>query len=232
MFLFSMKPKDVNSSWDLSLAAADLSAYVEDLSKYRRVLEEQGDCFIANVALSERDEAEDCLKPWGASVKRLIGTTTFGNPANNMLQAARWVEAVNYSGFPILNSTSFCALAEHYRKAFNIQLDPTDWTSTLVRVAIPYAKKRVVVICPDRYKLPTAIRGEARSRRIDLEFVPISQFPAERIARIQRQYFFRALGGSGEKVPPELEAMMGESIDAYTNLLPEWVRAQRKPKTD
>jgi len=232
VFLFSMKPKDQSASWDLALAAADLSPYVDDLSKYRHVLKERGNRFIANISLSEPGEAEPRLKPWGGYVKRLIGTTTFGNPANNMLQAARWVEGADYCGFPILNATSFSALAAHYSKTFGIHLDKTDWTSTLVLVAIPYAKKRVVVIAPESYRPPAAVTREARSRRIDLELVPLTQFPKERVAQIQRQYYFQALGGSGDKVPPELEAIMGETIDAHTDLLPEWIRSQRKPKTD
>ncbi len=228
VMFFGDKEDFGHSDWDVSRAAAGLTPYVTDVEKYQRIKAEKGGAFIANIAVSERRSLEPRLEASGGFKKYLWGTTTFGNPCNNVRQAARWAEWCNYEHFPILRSASLGSLLKHYRKEHGIKIDIGDWRSALIKMAIPYARRRVVVVAPSGYTVPLSVLGEAGKRKVEIKVVPLSQFPEDQIEKSRNQYFLYGLGNGGLECPPEIEEIMGETCDSYTELLPEWIRNQRR----
>jgi hypothetical protein len=116
-----------------------------------------------------------------------------------------------------------------FHREHGLALDPSQWPASLVRMALPYAKRRVVVIMPPRLVLPPQVLREAGARRISLDLQSLSQFTPERIERIRHQYLVRPTDVDRMEYPEAMQAAFGESPRQHLDLLPDQVRAQLEP---
>jgi hypothetical protein len=229
VYLFGSGTGARRPSWRITEAGFDLAPYVQDRARYHDIVQHQGSVFVAQVAFCECGDPEPRLRPWVYEVRHLWGAIGFGNPCANAVQGARWVESCDYARFPILRSGDMSLLCGLYRDRHRLALDPGAWTSTLVRLALPYARHRVVVVAPDGYLLPPEIGFEARSRELQVEIVPTSFFSADRLAAIRKQYLVFSKNDNGLDFPEGIEAVLGQTSRAHIEILPSWMRAQLQP---
>lgn len=227
--LFEARADVVGARWGHLRAGSGLDRYVRDPVRHREVREREGDYFISSVQVSERRTPEEHLQPWVGEVRYLWGSVAFGNPCINAQQGARWVEEGDYQRSPILRGGGIEELCHYYRSRFEVHLDLADWRTALVRIAIPFARRRVVVVAPDSFIASNELVQEAAARRVALAMVPLSTFPAECIAAIRRQYFVTPCDNDGIEFPEQLSAVLGERADAHFGELPSWIRAQTRP---
>jgi hypothetical protein len=150
----------------------------------------------------------------------------FGNPTLNSLQAARWLEESGYAGCPILRSGSVNSLFDYYRQEHNLYLKWDQWVGSLIQIALPFAKRRVLIMAPNQQAIPAPVFAEARARRIKLEFLPLSQFSTARIDAIRHQYLVRPKDADSMEYSDELRAAFGEPPEKHLDLLPQQIRAQ------
>ena len=62
-----------------------------------------------------------------------------------------------------------------YRQRHELAIDPRDWRNALILFALPYAltTRRVVVVCPETFRIGTEVRREAKRRKIALFTLPL-----------------------------------------------------------
>lgn len=221
--------------WDL------LDGLIQE--KYRerfgRVTRRYGHQFVAAIYFSEQRAPEARLAHCRgiAGVKLLWGAVAFGNPCLNAHQSARWVEEGlevmvdhDFRRCPVIpGHYDFASFPAAFQARHGIQLDTDNWTDTLIRIAIQYARHRTVVIAPSYGVFSPHARMEARARGVSLDFHPLSHFSAERISAIRKQYFVHPLDDQATQWPADVVALLGGNSDAHIDLLPPFIRAQTIP---
>ena len=156
----------------------------------------------------------------------LYGITVFANPTLNPIQSARWLEACDYTGCPIISSGGTHDLFQYYQREHKLSLNRPGWVSNLICAALPFAKQRVTVLLPKSEMIESHVAREAASRGISLECVPLTHFSKERIETIRNQYMVRPLDVNRLEYPAEVEAAFGESSRQHLEILPGRIRAQ------
>jgi len=110
-----------------------------------------------------------------------IGQLSY-HPDCSKRAAALWAETSRLERDPVC-SPSFADLCRLYRERFGLEFEGQPWHQTLVRLAIPFAKKAITVIAPDGYSIPSFVHREAASRRVEIRQVPLSYFPTEALRK-------------------------------------------------
>ncbi len=226
VFLFDLFPPEKNTHWSLLIAGSGIEDHIVNGKNYEETVRKFGRYFISSISMIHDSDVPGELNPCVNSFSLLEGICLFGNPCINAVQGARWLEETNFRACPALTSTSLKNLLEYYRHWHGTTIDPLDWTTALIRFAIPFAKERAVVIAPDGFRLPEIARREARKRGISLDFLPLGTFSPERITAMRRRMTVTASDADGLSYPPETIACLGEQPDHYFELLPPHQRRQ------
>ncbi|BCG62939.1 MAG: hypothetical protein methR_P0621 [Methyloprofundus sp.] len=221
-----------NINWDISYAGTgNVKAHHFNSAATRKhfidITNEQGSNFVASVQFSE-----DCPSPEHLTscndirnMRLLWGAMSFGNPCNNIYQCARWLEGSHFKCSPALKDLGREALITFYKDNFNMALDMENWPESLIRIAIPFARHRVLVIAPDRKAITQQIQLDARNFGVDIDLVPLSYISAKRINMIRHQHVVYPLNIDATDWSTEVVNLLG-SVDAYQDLLPSWIQAQ------
>lgn len=227
VFIFEDPRKDHKAFWSMGSAGLNnLRDYVEskDIVRFDKITGQFGDVFIGGVYFANEVRPSENLRSIVDIERNLIGYLTFGNPCAHVKQSAMWLEAMDYGVCPVLQDTSFDMLVDYYRMHHGASINRSEWASSLVRFAIPYAKNRVVIVASDGFVLDQIVQQEAHAHQIQLDVLPLSVFPKDRIRQIRRQYFVSA-GKSGLSIELEFEQKLGPK-DKYLNMLPPQMQAQ------
>lgn len=228
VFIFEREAQAQDGHWDTLLAGGSLEMrqHVENQRRFDEITKHKGHSFIACVQFCAEPELEARLRKHVSGKRYLYGVTVFGNPSLNHLQSARWLEACDYTGCPILRFSGVRNLFQFYRDQYKIVLCEATWVTSLIRIAVPFAKRRVTVILPKGQMLePRAVR-DAAARRVTLETVPLSRFSAKHIETIRNQYLVRPFDVDRMEYPDELQSLFGESPRKHLELLPARIRSQ------
>jgi hypothetical protein len=227
VFIFDSSTNHDSGHWASYGAGGDeLGKYVADYARFADVVARQGEDFVAAVSYYEYESLPDQMQKFVSALRLLTGITVFGNPCLNAVQAARWLESTHYSCSPVSPSLDLTTLVRIYSERHGMSIDRRDWSSALIQFALPYARRRVVVVAPDHFAVSAVAAHEARRHGIRLDVLPLSYFAAREIRAMRRQYIVRTLDADGSKYPPELERLLGQSENAYLQLLPEQILAQ------
>ncbi|MGD9171305.1 MAG: hypothetical protein PVI97_14780, partial [Candidatus Thiodiazotropha sp.] len=223
VFIFTTPRRNDNAVWHLySCSMVDNNRYhIKNLSRFDEVVRNMGEYFVEGVGFVEHAEIPERLQPFVNQLNLLRGIMVFGCPSLNAIQEAKWLEETDYSRAPIFGGGgNVYDLLAMYRKRHGMHLDPTDWTTTLVQLAIPYARHRVVVVAPDHFTFRSVIFQDARAHRVHIAIVPLSYFSAERIQKLTRQYGVQPEDRDGLRYSQEIERLLGQSVQAFSELLP------------
>lgn len=233
VFLFEREADAQNASWHTFSAgdAGDIRRFVRNPAEFDQVTGRKGQSFVVNVSYSTSRVPPEHLRSHISDSRYLYGCVIFGSPSLCPMQSARWLEECRYTCCPIVPYACMHTLSELYRREHQLSLDPTSWFTRLIRLALPYAKRRVVVLMASPQPLPTVVLREASARRVDLECVPLSQFPAERIELMRQQYLVYPRDVHKLDFPEAMQEAFGQSPRQYLNLLPERVQAQLNLET-
>ncbi len=223
VMLFEEHAAAKNADWSPYVGGwrSEIEPRIRDGGRFKRVVETQGDHFIVLVLFQELCTPKPELRELVQSEVNIWGSVSFGQVCQNSLQAARWLESSDYSRSPIAHGRRFEDLEELYRSAHQIELDRNEWQNTLIRIAIPYAIERVVVVAQKGFRVSADVQSDARAHNKAISVIPSTNFPAERIlaARTQRLIF-----GSGddddEEYEQQVEAALGQRRSDNFDLLP------------
>jgi hypothetical protein len=122
-------------------------------------------------------------------------------------------------------------LVELYDRKYNMKLDPSNWAETLVRMAIPFARKRVLIIAPSHKTITQRAQQEARDWGIRLDLVPLSYLSATLVREIRTHWEVSPPVDEAEmQWPKDVVDLLGPP-DAYIDLLPHAIRLQAFPNS-
>jgi hypothetical protein len=222
VFLFEAPREIGRALWDvLTVGSRESREFVRNKAAFDVVTDAHGSTFIGNIILAESQPLPDRLAPLVRRVRTFLGSVVFGNPCLTERQSAEWLELTGYTGCPITQFAALDSLVQMYRERHHIEIDPDNWTSALVRFAIPCATRgRVVVIAPDHYSLDSGLIQEAHARSVEIVVLPSSYFAADWIDKVRTQYTVAVHDELGESYPPALEELLNERIDEGLDMLP------------
>lgn len=227
VFIFEEYSKMNDGHWELGAAGnPSIRNYVEalELTRFDQKIYNLGDYFIGSAAIEKSGSVPDSLRHVLAYMKELAGFVTFGNPCAHVMQSVEWLKATRYDSCPVIRNLSIWTLLKFYEIHHDININLDDWAQTLVRLAIPYASARVVIIAPDNYVPDPISYNEARKKNIDLDIVPLSSFPKDRVKQLRKRYAVYA-GPDGLKFSKKAEQLLGPS-NKYIEMLPVRMREQ------
>lgn len=228
VFIFNEDPSGLTSTWSLLIAGTNLYRNVKNKTRFENLVREKGRSFISSISRVKNQEIPQSMRGHIDSINILDGYTVLGNPCINARQAAQWLEDNDYKCCPIMTDTLFTSLMSYYKKHFNIELSITDWTTSLIQIAIPYAKERFVVIGPKTFSIPEKLNAEAGRRNISIDFLPLSYFSDLHVSELRRRLLLKASDPDGLTYPPEAEKAIGQKADKYFELLPQYMQLQLK----
>jgi hypothetical protein len=228
VFIFNDDLADPGSLWSLLIAGTNLYRNVKNRARYDHIVRTKGSCFISSISRVKNHEIPQSMRGHIDSLNILDGYTVLGNPCINARQAAQWLEDNDYNCCPAMTDTSITSLIKYYKKYFRMELSVSDWRSTLIQVAIPYAKERFVVIAPKTFRIPEKLNTEARIRNISIDFLPLSYFSDLHVSEMRTRIMLRADDPDGLSYPPESEKAIGQKADKYFELLPLYMQLQLK----
>ena len=159
----------------------------------------------------------------GISQRILRGIVIFIPAHFTAPQEAKWMESTDYAGNPFVAGPGFGTLAQHFSQRHGVDLDPIDWPTSMVRMAIPYATSRVNVIAPDGFALPRLVQDEARKSGIEVRLVPHSNFPRQQLLTASKQYIATPISEEGFKFSEYVEHCLATLIGkSHVNLWPKY----------
>jgi hypothetical protein len=229
VFIFCSSDEGIGSHFSTLIAGSNVGEHVKDRKKFETIRHTKGTTFIASISYCHYLDVPATLSPHVESIRMLEGITIFGNPCINAKQGAQWIEENDYRCCPVLRGGSgITALISHYTKTYGVEITSDDWHNALIQFAIPYARERVVIIAPEKFRVPGALIREAKRKNIDLAHVPLNYFPADRIKEMRKRFFVCSRDPDGLTFPAEAEQLLGQKPDKYRDLLPVYMQDQLK----
>ncbi len=227
VFIFEEPFNESRGHWELGAAGnASLRDYIEstELTRFDKKVNNFGYYFIGSVAIENSVSVPDHLQNVVVYMKELIGYITFGNPCAHVKQSVEWLKSTHYNTCPTIQNLSMIKLLEFYKIHHNTIINHDKWASTLVRLAIPYASSRVIIVAPENFNPDLISCQEAQKKNIDLDIVPLSFFSDDKINRLRKRYAVYG-GPDGLKYSKKVKDLLGPS-DKYIEMLP--ARMQRQ----
>jgi hypothetical protein len=142
-------------------------------------------------------------------------------------RTAEWAVETALTRNPVCSGPEFDALIQHYRERYGFEVGQFPWHVTLIRMAIPLAKKAVTVVAPDGYVLPGIVYKEAALKHIQLRSVPLSFFPSHVLRRMSHLVWLPVLRREFDETgidfpiyPEHIKRYFNERMDTYRRLIP------------
>jgi hypothetical protein len=212
--------------WSLLMGGSNMGNHVKNKERFYDVVSNSGSNFISSISRTYNMEVPAHLKHYVESISILKGIIAFGNPCINASQGAQWVEDNDFQCCPVLPNTGFHLLIDYYKQHYQMDMSKDDWKTALLRFALPYARKRVVVIAPVGYRISNKLYEEAKRKKICLSILPLNYFPEARITEMRQRLMVRALDSDGYTFSHEVEEALGQRSDKYLELLPLYMQQQ------
>jgi hypothetical protein len=226
VLIFPESSEPSSAQWAFFTAGSDLRQTVKDKELFEKIRSEQGSVFVSSVLMEEKIAPPSHLRPLVFEMSKTIGTVMFGNPCINAKQSAIWLESSGYKCCPVLSDYGMPSLLEYYSEHYNLLFDLSDWKQSLIRMAIPFAKKMITIVAPDSFQISDHVKTEASGKRVLLNSVSISNFSDSQLEEAQKRFSIYALDSSGVNFPPETESILGQTKETYLEMLPYAIRKQ------
>lgn len=244
VWLFRLAPR-TGAHWRVLAEEFDeLIPHARRPDAMRRIRDERGSVLIEQVGF--------CTHEWGWSHRGAVrgghskvdwsGILIYTPTHFTLRPTARYVEDRDYRSNPIVsyaNPTSDEAqrlrdgdpLIELFRRQYGMRLDLDDWPTTLIRMAVPFARASVTVVAPDLFAVARPIREEAVRRGVAVRVLQHSTFSPDALAAISGWYGSRPIAGTaGREFSKAEERRFGEPAATNANLLPAcWRRYGEDP---
>jgi hypothetical protein len=233
------------SDWEFMGETLDeFAQFVRDPARLRGAERELGRVMVEQVGYGRRRERHQFAREARASADRglaqvitecldLQGMLLYSSCHFSLAQNAAWAEDTDLARNPVCSYDVYNPRGRYFsdpirrmfRERHGLELDVKDWTTSLVRMAIPFARRAVTVVAPDRFALPAVVYQEARRRGVEVLAVPHSYFPREALRRLARWLGAPSVPGTnGEQFPEVVCRAFGEAPTANRHLLPPYWR--------
>lgn len=196
--------------------------HIKNPDLFHQTIREKGEWAVSAVNFGEKS----CVSgPIGrterVTLSLIRGIIVFIPVYFNGIQEAKWLEDTQYLTNPIYQGGEFEQLKSNYLDKHGIDLSMTNWGETLIRMAIPFAKKNLMVIAPDDYNPTKLARDEAKRHGTGIQLVPHSAFPEAQIFRAAYQHCVEPLDKEGLFFPEWADGIVQTRVDAFKNMMPK-----------
>jgi len=167
-----------------------MEEHVRNKSALRKTAEERGAYMVVSISRG-KTEYRNPIAEAGAVVesKRLSGIAIFLPPSFNHRQAGRWAEMTGYRRNPFFNYCSLgrgngCDLTAFYRNKHGIEIGKQHWTTTLILMALPFAKDYLTIVIPEDYQMDKTVMERAKTYGIAVRAIKLSLFKGKYVERL------------------------------------------------
>ncbi len=222
---------DAKSDWQvLHVPLMYLEPYLKDRFLFDRVRASRGDSMIAVIAYARRnvDHAAQMEKAEVSTDRHKGALYYLPLPWNNQ-QFARWAEHTGYSRTPICRDTSLESQGAELRHLFKhrhgIDLEKYHWSTAMIMLAIPYARKVLPVVIPPDFRIERAAHDMAASHRVRLSPVPLKKFDPTEVEKLATCYLVPIITHDPQCIYSEqVEEAIGEKQTANQHMVPKVIR--------
>lgn len=171
-----LQPGNNNSSEWIVLhePCSYMERYVRDKTSFRHIANRRGHNMVATIAYGSRNQKNN-----GSSLSEDVkcdlyhGVILFQPICWTNKQFAHWAELTRYSHNPFcsdsfLGNGAFNDLFSYYIKKHGIKLGEFHWATTLILLALPFAKEVLTVVVPEGYHIDRVVYRMAKKHRIDI----------------------------------------------------------------
>ena len=190
---------------------------------------ERAGCMVTSVARVTDSHTDEKLSTpdYTVTTESIVGKLSYW-PQCCESRTAKWALETKLTRNPVCSSPTFDSLSQFYRERYALEIGDLSWHVTLIRMAIPLAKKAITVVAPDGYVLPRIVHQEAAVKRIQVRVVPLSYFPSHVLRRMSHLVWLPVLRREFDKAaeidipvfPEHVIRHFNEPLDAYRRLIP------------
>ena len=188
----------------------------------------EGSMITSIAAVTNSHEDEKLSTPdYSVTTETIIGKLSYW-PQCCETRTAEWALETGLTRNPVCADVTFDSLSEFYRERYDFDVGEVSWPVTLIRMAIPLAKRAITVVAPDGYRLPPVVYREAAMRSVEIRTVPLSYFPAKMLQRLSHLVWLPILRREYDEssqidfpvYPEHVQRHFNEPIDKYRHLIP------------
>jgi hypothetical protein len=142
-------------------------------------------------------------------------------------QFSHWVEFSQYRRNPFSDRNELFGagvqdLAGLFQEKHGIRTNEFDWPTTLMLMAIPYAKEAVTIVIPPDFQVHPAVYAKARKHRVEVSVSSLSLFRQEELNRLAINHMAPAVEFEPQCLfSKSIEDAMGEKQTENQDLVPE-----------
>lgn len=205
-----------------------MEGYVKDRDRLDQVREKIGSKMTALIAYGDlriKTGASD-LNPEVRS-DRFHGITLYQPTPWSARQFSTWGESTNYRCNPYSHSNTLregvtSGLTALFREKHGVTIGEHHWTTTLILMAIPFARNVVTVVVPDGYQIEPSVSAMAQRYRVEVCRAPLSMFSQQELERLSLNYMAPAIVRKPRCVfSDSIEQAIGESQNDNRDIVPE-----------
>jgi hypothetical protein len=223
------EPGNNNSAEWLTLhePCSYMEKYVRDRALFERIIRERGSNMVATLAYGSR-HIKDRSSFGDSSVRcdRYYGVILFQPIYFTNKQFARYAEMTGYHRrSPFCNDSSidteFSDLASDYKRKHGIKVGEYHWSTTMILLALPFAKDVLVVAVPEGYRIEQAVYRKAKKYGVEVCPAPHTLFARTDLDRISLCHLVPAISIDPECIYSKaVEEEIGELQTDNMRLIP------------
>lgn len=199
--VFLLEPEENRGShWaPLYIDFSWVEKHVRDREHFEHVKKERGNKMISLIGYGDHGvETRISKENHFVQTDRYYGITTYQPDCWEMEQFAKWMEMTDYKRNPFCRNNM---LDENYPsdlraslgREHGIQIGEFDWSTTLILLAIPFAKDTVTVIAPNNYQVNPVIFKKAQSHGVEVRRLSLGCFSHQEIEKMSLNYMAPAI---------------------------------------
>jgi hypothetical protein len=116
-------------------------------------------------------------------------------------------------------------LRNTYERAHGVKIGEHEWTTTLVLLALPYARRLLTIVAPEEYRVPHLVLERARRLGVKVGITSLKSFASGEISRLAACPLVPVIDVEPEpRYSRSLEKALGEKqTDNRLMVPPEWL---------
>ena len=204
-----------------------MEKYIKDKKYFNKVLKERGNKMVATIGYGNRSFKSYKSGKSYIKADKYKGIIIFQPIGWTNRQFARWAELNQYRSNPFYNDSFFDQgfpgdLADYYKKNHCIIIGAYSWSTTLILLALPFAKDTLTVVAPDNYKIESLVYKVAKRYRVEVNKAPLNLFSDAEVERLSLCHLVPAITIEPQcRYSKDVERAIGESQTDNLHLVPK-----------
>lgn len=207
-----------------------MEKYIKDKTAYEHFMQRQGHDMVSIIGYCKSDDEQgSSLMAGDIRGDHSAGLVIFHPICWTNKQFAHWAENTRYRRAPFSDDCSLryseSDLSAFYREKHGIKIGEFHWTTTMILLAIPFAKEILTVVIPNGYQIDKVVYAKAKKYGVEIRSVSHNLFSQTDLERVSRCHLVPAMRYEPQCLySEEVEALIGEKQTDNTHLVPNFIR--------